>query len=124
MIGLKYISPALKKGDLLDCSPSPCVGKWVTAGLPYRIWTDWNLSEIASPYVIHWSEVDNVQTSATIGFPMSASFKFEDVGVSMGVNASMTIVGEKTVLLGSAPVFYCDPIMAINNTGSVQFRCN
>lgn len=47
----KYVSQTLKKGDLLDCS-GVCVGKWISAN--YRIWTDWDQSELGSPYYIDW----------------------------------------------------------------------
>lgn len=119
----KYVSPTLKKGDLLDCSPSPCQGKWKTAN--YRIWTDWKQDEFGSPYFVDWAEVDNGSTTFNLSFPFTAKFKLSDtVEISAGVTVGFSRTGDKIVALGNAPVFYCDPILMANNTGSVTFKSN
>ncbi len=119
----KYVSPAFKKGDLLDCNPSPCQGKWKTAN--YRIWTDWKQDEFGSPYFVDWAEVDNGTTTFNLSFPFTAKFKLSDtVEISAGVTVGFSRTGAAIVGLGSAPVFYCDPIMMANNTGSVTYKSN
>jgi len=116
-----YVSGVRKRGDLLDCS-GVCTGKWQPAN--YRIWTDWDMANFGSPYYIDWSEEDNGTQTAGISFPLVAKFKVGPVEASAGVTLSISQTSSSTVKLGNAPVFYCDPIMRVNNTGSLEFRCN
>lgn len=118
----KYVSLSLKKGDLLDCN-GVCEGKWQTPN--YRIFRDWDLKEFGEPYRIDWAEVDNGVTTTSLSFPMSVKFKVPGIGeVSTGITPTISRTGAAIVPLGNAPVFYCDPINMVNNTGSVSFRCN
>ncbi len=122
---LRYVSPVLKKGDILDCSSRPCQGKWIKSGLPFRLWTDWMREELGSPYVIDWSEVDNQRITIGGSIAIAPKFKLsEELEITTTYTFSFQWVGELTVLLGSQQVFYCDPILKPNNTGSVTFRCD
>lgn len=120
----KYVSSSLKKKHLLNCSGSaPCRGKYITAG--YRIWTDWDQEEFGSPYKVAWAEVDNGSTTFSFSVSLTAKFiKTDKTEVSAGVTVGFSRTGAAIVLLGDAPVFYCDPIMRDNNTGSVTYRSN
>ncbi len=117
----KFVSPSLKKGDLLNCS-GVCDGRWQNAN--FRIFRDWNLKEFGEPYKVDWAEVDNGTTTASLSFPMSVKFKVDAVEVNAGITPSISRVGSAIVSLGNSLVFYCDPTMMENNTGSVSFRCN
>jgi hypothetical protein len=102
-------------------------GQWKT--LDYRIWTDWDLETFATPYYIDWAEVDHGTVTTTLSFPLSAKFKLQVPGIggveqTVGVTVGYSRVGDKIVLLGNAPVFYCDPIQMNNSTGSVEFECD
>lgn len=121
---LRFVTPLYNKSDLMQCRPRPCQGKW--KGANYRIWRDWNLFQLAEPYVVDWSEVDDevVTTSFTMGLSVSARIGDATNFVTIGRNMGLTIsrVGDKTVLLGSSPVFYCDPFSLEYNTGNVTFK--
>jgi len=121
----RYVSGVRKRGDLLNCS-GVCTGIWQTAN--YRIWTDWDESNFGSPYWIDWSEEDNGTQTVGLALPFSTTFKVKigglEVATTYGFTASLSQTSASTVTLGIAPVFYCDPIMRINDTGSLQFKVN
>lgn len=118
----KYVSGSLKKGSLLDCG-NPCSGIWIKAD--YRLWTDWKEDIIGNPYAIDWAEVDPGTTTVKLDFPLKAEFKLKSgIGLSAGITPGISRMGEKIVLLGNQRVFYCDPILKQNNTGSLTFKCD
>jgi len=86
--------------------------------------TDWDQSDFGSPYYIDWSEEDNGTQTVGISFPFVAKFKIGPLDASAGVTLSISHTSGSTVALGNQPVFYCDPIMSLNDTGSLVFRCN
>lgn len=112
----------------MDCSGSaPCRGRFITAN--YRIWTDWDQEEFGSPYKVAWAEVDNGTTTVSLNLSFLAKFAVKlgnnTTGeISTGVTAGISRTGAAIVLLGDAPVFYCDPILDNNNTGSITYRSN
>lgn len=116
-----YVSPIRKRGHLLHCD-GVCFGKWQTAN--YRIWTDWDLSNFGSPYYIDWSEEDSSTQTVGISFPIVAKFKIGPIEFSAGVTHSISQTSATTVALGNAPIFYCDPILKTNATGSLEFQVN
>jgi hypothetical protein len=119
---IKYVSGVWKKGDLLDCSPSPCQGKWKKAN--FAIGPDWDMAQMASPYFVSWAEVDPGTTTVSFGIPTTVKFKVGPVELSTGITFGVSRTGAAIVDLGRLAVFYCDPIMKQNNTGSITFRCN
>jgi hypothetical protein len=120
-----YVSGALKKGDILNCS-GVCTGIWQTPN--YRIWQDWDESNFGSPYSISWSEEDNGTQTIGLSVPYSTNFKVKigglEVSTTYGFTANISTTAGTTVSLGVQAVFYCDPIMKVNDTSSLQFQCN
>lgn len=128
---LKFVSLTQSKSSLLNCSGT-CQGKFISAN--FRLWTDWKEDEIGSPYKIDWAEVDAGETTTSISIPIAAGFLIGGnttggtvtggVTTSVGVTVGVSRTGEKIVLLGNQNVFFCDPLLMPNNTGSITFRCN
>jgi len=133
----KMITGTYKFYDLLgNCTLSllqnsisgECIPIYVTQN--YRIWTDWKKDNLGSPYNVVWAEVDNTTVTNYVKMPFSVSFKVKDPltgieeTINAGIEAGYSQVGTNTVDLGSQNVFYCDPIMKENGTGSIVFRCN
>lgn len=120
----KYVSPSLKKRDILDCPRGQsCRGRWVTAS--YRIWQDWDQSEFGSPYRVSWAEVDNGTTTSSFNVQLGVKFKIDSTTeISGSITAGVSRVGAAIVALGAQDVFYCDNIMRDNQTGSLAYRSN
>ena len=47
-----------------------------------------------------------------------------EVARTVGITFSLSQTSASTVSLGVQQVHYCDPIMMVNGTGSLEFRCN
>lgn len=110
-----------KKGDILDCNPSPCVGRWLT--LDQRIWENWVLSEVRSPMQYIWVEDDSntLTTSVSTGITPKLTVKVNDVAFEFTgptFNITQSTISPSVQPLGSSPVFYCDPANAPGTTYS------
>jgi hypothetical protein len=98
----------------------------------FRLWTDWKEDEIGNPYAIDWAEVDTGTKTTSLSFPLTAGFIIggtvgtagTGVVITAGVTPSISRTGAAIVLLGNQSVFFCDPILMPNNTGSITFRCD
>jgi hypothetical protein len=124
-ITAKYVSPQQKKFDLLDCSGStPCRGRFIKSN--YRLWTDWDKDKLGTPYAISWAEVDPGEQTVGISIPLAVTFGKEKspIKFSVGLAPKIERKGSAIVELGDQRVFYCDPILKDNDTGSITFRCN
>ncbi len=118
----KFVSTAYRKWDIMTCNNGPCQGKWLTAD--YRLWNDWDQAILGSPYLIDWAEVDNGTTTTDLNVSLTSQFKIAGLTTpGATVNAGISRVGDKTVLLGNQRVFYCDKNLMDNNTGSITFNC-
>ena len=116
----QLVTKLYKKRDLLDCGPTPCEGRWKDVN--YRIWRDWDLAELAEPYHVEWSEVDDSKVTVSVKIPFKVKFKLSDIiTLETGIEPSISFEGEQTVRLGNQRVFYCDPILKENDTASVTF---
>ncbi len=133
----KVVTPTYRFDDLLgNCTLSVLQNSIGGECFPiylnqnYRIWTDWKMNNLGSPYNVVWSEVDNQTITNYVKFPFSSSFKVKDPITGLedtytaGIEVGYSKVGTNTVELGNQNVFYCDPIIMENNTGSIVFRCN
>lgn len=122
----KMVSPSQTKKSLLNCSNGPCQGKFINVN--FRLWTDWNLNTLGDPYKISWAEVDPGETTTTLQVPLSVEFTKEIFGQKVtfktGITPGISRRGNAIVPLGDQHVFYCDPILSENTTGSITFRCN
>ncbi|MBX2928928.1 MAG: hypothetical protein KF852_13920 [Saprospiraceae bacterium] len=119
---LKLVTRQYRRRDLLNCDIRPCQGRWLRQN--YRIGLDWDEATFGSPYRISWAEVDPGQTTFSLQAGLSSKFKVDSVEVSATVGVTISYTGSAVVNLGDQNVFYCDPIMRENDTGSVTFRCN
>lgn len=120
---LKLVTRQYKRRDLLDCGLlRPCRSRWITVN--YRIGLDWDQETFGSPYKIAWAEVDPGTSTQSHQQGLSAKFKVDDVEITATTTATISYTGSAIVLLGEQNVFYCDPIMRENNTGSITFRCD
>lgn len=109
---VEIITKRYKKKDLLDCNPSPCVGKWLT--IDQRIWQDWKLTEVRNIMQYLWFEDDdkNITFSLSAGVTPKLKFKVGDVEVELSgpsFNVGLVQSFPAFLTLGTSEVFYCDP---------------
>lgn len=120
----RFVSGVQRKRSLLNCSNGPCQGRWVSAG-NFRLWSrDWKVDELASPYAVAWSEVDNRTVTSSLGATVSAKFVVDGVEITQSRTFTLGTQSVPNVPLGSGWVEYCDPLMMENSTGSITFRVN
>ncbi len=114
--------PRKKKGDLLDCSPRPCQGKWVEAN--EITWPeDWNKEEIEF-FQYTWFETDNQTVGITISAGIGVKTKIKvpgtpieiELGTSVGIKFEFDCNDD--VLLGSFVETYCEKAYRPGNFNS------
>ena len=125
-IDYPFSTGTYKKSDILDCSnhsSHPCIGIW--KAINYRWWTDWKEDIVASPYQVTWAEVDTGKKTLSSNLGLSVSYKVDtNITKTLSSTIGYSYTGAEIVELGTAPVFYCDPIMMENNTLSITFKCD
>jgi hypothetical protein len=113
-----HVTTSWSKGDLLSCSPSPCVGKTKSAN-GFRIMNDWVKNARSENINFQWVEVDNITIEPT--FKIAPKFKVLGVEISI-FEFGFKISNDPIVDLGSQNAFYCDQIEREYNTGPLTFK--
>ena len=119
---IEIITNKYKKKDLLDCNPSPCVGKWLT--MDQKMWKDWKLTEVRDIMQYLWFEDDDktVTFSLSAGVVPKLKFKVGNVEVELSgptFNIGLVQSFPAFLTLGTSEVFYCDPA---NSPGTTYSR--
>lgn len=124
----QFVSPSYKRSELISYNgllPNSLLpAKWITVN--YRWYTDWKQHEIGSPIEIKWAEVDGGTSTTTLKLGLKSSFKVpgHSAPIEASGEVSYSYTGSAIVELGNAPVFYCDPLLKENDTGSITFTVN